>query len=557
VKTLRKACGVAAIVLVLAGLNLLILRESLFEKIVLVPLAVGTLLGFAWLVLWALALLRRREDASANVLNTALASLFFFGICATLYAFVDREDLSWDLTQEGRRDLAPQTISILESLTNTVDVTCFFVRSAEGRIRVAQDKTRRFLERCQRYTDELNVEFIDPERDPQRVQALQMLRVSEIGTIVLKAGARQREIPLSDVNARLEERDFTNALLNVSRESIPKVYFLTGHGERDITSSDPKTGSENLRLWLEKESYEVAPWVVPVDRPHLPEDCEVLVINGYEADMRPHEIPVLDQFIDDGGRLFVLVNVQIVENNDQNVQEQFRPWIESKLGIQIGSDIIVSNVTNSYRIMFIPDYKVLGSYAASPDDDGAFRGSFNGQHPITHTLDKQLVLPVIRSVKLSEELPEGVSGDVLIRSTPDTWAETDLRAVLGGETISQDPGEMSGPNPVMVAVSARSKRPAGVGEKTRDARVAVIGDSDISTNEAINLVSNQDLILNTMAWLTESEELIAIRPSRGTAPVVILTRDQQGIIAWVASLGVVQAVALMGVVVFIYRRRYR
>ena len=97
----------------------------------------------------------------------------------------------------------------------------------------------------------------------------------------------------------------------------------------------------------------------------------------------------------------------------------------------------------------------------------------------------------------------------------------------------------------------------GAGEGLRDARVVVLGDADISTNEAVNHVSNQDLLLNSIAWLTENEELIAIRPTAGADQPLILSRDQQRMIAWIASLGAVQAIALSGVIVFLFRRRYR
>jgi len=36
-----------------------------------------------------------------------------------------------------------------------------------------------------------------------------------------------------------------------------------------------------------------------------------------------------------------------------------------------------------------------------------------------------------------------------------------------------------------------------------------------------------------------------------------LTRSQQRLIAWIASLGVVQAIALAGILVFLQRRKYR
>ncbi len=557
VTRLRLAVGVAALILLVVGLNLMVLRETLFSVNVLAPLLGGLGLGVLWLLLRAASLLGSRQEASRGVFNSVFGSVVFLGICMTVYAFVEREDLAWDLTQEGRRDLAPQTKIILESLTNPVEITCFFVRAGDDRVRIAQDKTARFLRRCQEHTDRLSVEFVDPQRHPERVTALNVLRVSNVGTVLLRSGARQRELPLSSVNARLEERAFTNAVLNVSRDAVPKVYFLTGHGERDITSDDPMTGGAQFRLWLEKEAHEVARCIIPADNPLLPDDCSVLIINGYAADLFPHEIEALDRYMDDGGRLLVLVNVQIAQDGGIAGLEQFRPWLKNRFGIKMGSDIVVSNATKSFEIMFLPDFEVVGGATGTAPQNDEFRGSFNRFHAITRDLDKQLVLPVIRTVSLDANLPEGVTGTVLMRSTPDTWAETDLRAVNDREPISQDRAEASGPNSVMVAVSARSNRAVGDGDRMRESRVVVLGDADLALNEYMKRVSNQDLLLNSVAWLTENEELIAMRPTADTDQPLVLSRNEQRLIAWIASLGAVQAIALVGIVVFLQRRKYR
>ncbi len=557
VTVLRLAVGVAALILLIAGLNLMVLREALFNVKVLTPLLGGLGLGALWLLLRAVSLLGSRNEASRGAFNSVLSSVVFLGICMTVYAFVAREDLAWDLTQEGRRDLAPQTKIILESLTNPVEITCFFIRAGEDRVRIAQDKTERFLRRCQEYSDRLSVEFVDPQKNPERVKALNALRVSNVGTVVVRSGARQRELPLSDVNARLEERSFTNAVLNVSRDAIPKVYFLTGHGERDITSDDPETGGAQFRLWLQKEAHEVQRCIIPTDNPMLPDDCSVLIINGYQADLLPHEIQALDQYVTDGGRLLVLVNVQRVEESEFVVLEQFRPWLDERFGIRIGSDIVVSNATRSYEIMFVPDFEILGGAPRIAQQDRQFRGSFNNLHAITRDLDKQLVLYFVRTVSLAPNLPEGVTGTVLMRSTPDTWAETDLTAVADRDVIKQDPDELSGPNPVMVAVSARSSRPVGDGDRMRESRVIVLGDADLALNKYMNLMSNQDLLLNSVAWLTENEELIAMRPTADVDQPLILLQNEKRLIAWIASLGAVQAIALAGTLVFLKRRKYR
>ena len=89
------------------------------------------------------------------------------------------------------------------------------------------------------------------------------------------------------------------------------------------------------------------------------------------------------------------------------------------------------------------------------------------------------------------------------------------------------------------------------------ARVVVLGDADIASNEFINLVSNQDLLLNSMAWLTENEELIAIRPRGTLDEPILLSTSQQRLIAWVASLGTVQLIALAGIATYLLRRKYQ
>ena len=40
----------------------------------------------------------------------------------------------------------------------------------------------------------------------------------------------------------------------------------------------------------------------------------------------------------------------------------------------------------------------------------------------------------------------------------------------------------------------------------------LVGDSDFAANEFVNLSGNRDFFLNTLSWLAEEENLIAVRP---------------------------------------------
>ena len=95
--------------------------------------------------------------------------------------------------------------------------------------------------------------------------------------------------------------------------------------------------------------------------------------------------------------------------------------------------------------------------------------------------------------------------------------------MVEGREIFLDDDEPEGPNPVAVAVTAQTTSPSADGARMLEARLVVLGDADFSSNESINFVFNQSLLLNSIAWLSENEELIAKMPSFPNAMSCIST----------------------------------
>ena len=560
-KIAHTVIGYTAIGLVVLGLNLLVINESLFAAIGLIPLALGIVCAVAW---FGLRMASPGQDGPGRGvrLNSILASIAFLGICITLYAFAKRWDVSVDLTQEGRRELAPQTIQVLAGLDSEVSVTCFFVRDADERIRIAQDKTARFLARCQEHTGWLNVEFIDPQREPLRLQNLGIESVETVGTVVVNSGVARREIRLSEITSRLEERDFTNALINVIRGSRPKVYFMTGHGERDIESTEQEQGGSELKKLLELEGYDVDKHQVTLRDQSIPEDCDVLVINlnGGGGDLLPHEILALDQYADRGGDLLALLNPLYVNPEFAGeLQEEFRPWLQQRFGVAVNMDILVSEVTTGsvLKIGLLPDFGVLGAYARDAKMPPDFRGSFNARHPITGTLDSEFVLMPARTVDVDPSAPESIITTPLLVSTPDAYAETNIALLSEQNVHERDASEAQGALPVAVASVAPTGIEVNETGRTREARAVVVGSAELTANQHMRFPGARNFLLNSVAWLTESEELIAIRPTGKEDPPLLLSTAEQRTIGWIASLGSVQVIALAAIAMYLMRRKYR
>lgn len=556
----RNLAGISAALLFALGVNLLVWTEALFSPWVAGPLTGAVVLAVVWGgMVFAEALARSTAAGrAASGLNAVVASLVFLGICMVAYAFAQSWDASWDLTQEGRRELSPQTVQVLRGMTREVQVICFFLEVDDELIYVAKKKTMQFLERCQQYTGLLKVELLDPQVARTRLEeGMGITHASPQGTVVLKSGTRQKVITLSGGSPRLEERDFTNALVNVLRDARPKVYFLKGHQERSIAEKDPEAGASMLKQLLEGEAYETAELNIELAMPEVPKDCGVLVINNPKTDLHPQEMNAIDDYLAHGGRLLVLLNPWRGIEYGLTGQETLRPWLEQRFDVVVGNDIIIDDQREN------PIEVELSTSEApfSNTDAGfmAYQGAFLREHPITQGFDQTMLLFTARSVqaKKREEPREDVLVSELLRCGTAYWAESGVAKLFETGQAKRELGEQEGPIPLACAATApapESDRDAG---ESGHCRLVVVGDGDLSANSLLAVPGNFNFVLNLFAWLTESEDLIAIRPTGKEDPALVLTQDERRAVVWVSSLLTVQLVVLGGLAAHFVRRKYQ
>ncbi|MCX5769952.1 MAG: GldG family protein [Candidatus Hydrogenedentes bacterium] len=558
INTARTVTGLAALVALVAGVNLGVLKSDAFSPLVLVPLAVGIVAGIAWVVLILTTISKEssREGKSLYGLGAVVSSVLFLGICVVIYAFAEHMGKSWDLTKEGRRNLSPQTIQVLQTLDQDVAVTASFIQVEDELVSIAHGKTKRFLDQCGRYTSHLKVEFLDPQLAPERLTAMKVTHASTQGTVVLTCGVNQKVIMLSGGSPRLEERDFTNALINVVRKSRPKIGFLTGHGERSIDEGDTKNGGSMLKQLLEAESYQPERMAIRISDPEITAEYDAIVINGLgvggaQSDLHPEEIRALDEYVDRGGRVLVLLDPWR-KLASSAASEQLVPWLARRLGIVVGGDMAVSPESR-WNIEMSADGSAFGERPNESD----FLGCYNAGHRITKNSDQKLVFSVARTVSAAEKVPANVVATELIRTTPNFYAEQDIEMLFTAGKAAKAPSERGGPLPLAVAATVKTDFALNDSGQTRDARVVVVGNSAFASNGQIHLPGNLNFVLNVFAWLTESEDLIAIRPSGKEDPAIVLSEGDQRTVVYVAVLGTVQAVVAAGLIAYGLRRKYQ
>ncbi|MBI2433900.1 MAG: Gldg family protein [Candidatus Hydrogenedentes bacterium] len=381
--------------------------------------------------------------------------------------------------------------------------------------------------------------------------------VAEQGTIVVAAGTRQKVITLSGGSPRLEERDFTNVLINVLRGAQPKAYFLHGHSEREVGDKEGEDGAAAFVDLLQKEAYKVEVLDIDPNRPEVPEDCSILIINGPKSDLLPQEIAALEAYAGRGGRLLVLLNPLSQRQGGLAPTPNLVSWLQGALGVDVGVDLILTDVGAPQKVSQIQLTPDRTPFAALEEDPAAWQGSYRAQHPVTRAFPFKMVLTAVRTVSAAAKAPQQTIVTELVRTPPDYWAETDAaRWIETKGSAEQNEGEKAGPIPIAVAAVKRLEDTPEEG-RPGDVRAVVVGDADLMTNAQIQSPGNFNLIFNVMAWLSESEDLIAIRASGKEDPPIVLTPLQQRAVVWTSTLATLQAVIGVGLVVYVVRRKHR
>ena len=112
----------------------------------------------------------------------------------------------------------------------------------------------------------------------------------------------------------------------------------------------------------------------------------------------------------------------------------------------------------------------------------------------------------------------------------------------------------SSSTPVATAAPAAAKPEDAPAPAEKEARVAVVGDSDFAKNRYFGLSGNGNFFLNVANWLTEEADLVAIQPKTQTPRTINLT-PSQGRLVFLVSVVILPLLALLlGVSVWVRRR---
>lgn len=441
--------------------------------------------------------------------NVVLGSIVFLAILGVLNYLGARHSKRFDLTEQKVYSLSEQSINVVKNLQQELKLLAF----VEGGI---NPELRDLLANYARYSDKVSYELIDPDKRPELAEKYQ---VRTYNTVRVEYGNE------STMVTQPTEENITNAIIKVTRTTKKVVCVIEGHGEPDLDDVQNAKGLASFRTALTNENYEVKK-VLLASEPAVPSDCNAVVVAGPQKPFLDHEMQALETYLENGGRALFLI--------PPRTGNQFEPLL-AKWGIKLGNDVVVDQVVRLFQGPALGLTPLANTY---------------GFHEITRDFKQRTIFPMTRTVKADAAGKTGITAVDLVKTSPSSWAETDLDGVFQRGEASLDPSSDT-KGPVSVAAAAEANLKDMGKDKEGTVRIVAFGSIEFASNRELDgTYFNRDLLLNAVGWLVGESDLVSIRPRGIRASRVQFTAQQSLTVFYLTVLLIPQLIMLAGIAVW-------
>ena len=593
--------GIYGAPLVIAGIVALIAGGALAAFVSSMRLYGFIALGFGAALILLVGLIFLSSVMAAFIsrtgrygVNSIIMLAAFLGIIIAVNFVSFGNNQRIDVTATNQFSLAERTEQLLDNLEQDIEVIAFYklenaapdLSSLNRQIKVRETFREFEAARGSRFSSE----FVDPDVSPQRVSqyfgTTPIAFVNESLVVKVKDQDRLDVIQPQDPEYSHLEQDLVSSILLVTGREQKAVYFLSGHGERNISSRpDAAEGYSSVRAGLEQDNYRVESlnWPPAAENVAVPEDAALLVIARPTEELPEAHAQVLNRYLQgkdadgvdrqEAGRLIFL--------GEPDTPESFRA--------------------------FLAAWGVILNNGYIRDLDGSLPGAGNEQILQVDTINPlelpgEIIANIPRSVLetlLEITTPQGNSLDLVLMpqaaplqliddrsglrqpiplaytSQPDCSVtdEGNLGNCSGGSYAIADPeridpitdqGQVNAdiPGPFTPVAYVRALGPIGAPPPSDPAQVTenqvvgmvVMGDSDFIANSFYNRGSGADLFLNSVNYLVGDFSLVSLRPKAITTRELNLDRNEFNFVRFSSWLFLPGLMALLAGLVWWVRR---
>ena len=387
--------------------------------------------------------------------------------------------------------------------------------------------------------DKIKIEVIDTNERTDIASKYNVTNDSK--AIIIENGEKSKTLYSDDLytydssyqTIDLTEEKITSSILNVTSDKIANVYFLSGYSDYSLEYSG---GMYYLSSYLKDEvlNYQTLDILI---KGAIPDDCDTLVITTPSKDFDELTTNEITKYINNGGKILWL-NSNYAEAKDlPNVNK-----ILALYGINPFSAGYVYETDNSRTAL---------GYASCIVED-------LGSTDIAKKLTDVVMLNATK-ININEDGLEdlGVTKQDIITTSSTSYFRTNV----SNASSSQDGDEQGGFTLGAIFTKKISNEDED-SENSVESTLVIFGDnnfvSDVQivsqVNPMIFLANNKDLMLNSIAYLTDNNEDITIRKDYTKSSDFMPTDEQkQNIVRIIFTVPI--AIIFFGFVVWQVRRR--
>lgn len=456
---------------------------------------------------------RASEKRKQQRLFAGLNVVLLIGLAFQLNYLSYRHYERWDWTEHDLYTLSDRTKAVLGELDQPFELY-ILMSEQDPSFRDLQN----LIERYRTETGQLQVHYVDPDRDPGRYREVsQRFATGEVGTLglptdvvaVAAVGERHRTLERSDLVRQsfdpLEDEDtieldvqaeraLTGAIVHLTQERPTTLCVTTGHGELSLEGGERSLGgfADEVRgASVELEAIETR------GQSRVPARCDALAVMGPQIALAEAEVDVIRRYVRDGGNL--LVALEPVPNRDQTgfvslgVEDMLRDF-----GVRADRTLVVE-----------PNGALLPAEVGHPV--GPYFVVGWGEHRVVEPF-RGLGLPLVVSDARSVR-PIGDAATTLVSTSEQSYAFSAASA----DPVGREEAEIQGPVSLAVAtrVEVTGETPDEDEEVEREGvggRVVVVGDASMFESRFMGepTIVNANLAAAIVGWLTQREALISI-----------------------------------------------
>jgi ABC-type uncharacterized transport system involved in gliding motility auxiliary subunit len=414
---------------------------------------------------------------------------------------------TWDFSGQQVNTLSPQSAQLVKNLDSELLVRFFYKKGVEGN----EENRKAFRDLIKKYQDQSNqikLEFVEVNERPDLAEQYGVTKGS--GVIFLEYKGRKNRIE------KIDEQEVSSALVKVTREKDKVIYFVVGHGERELDDAKEATGLNAFKLMLENNRYTVKTLATNLNA-KVPDDADLVAVVGPSQNFQSYEIQGLADYLQRGGSLLLA--------------------LESKQTVGLDRILAAVGLTPMNNYVFNVVETVMGKGIQQSQTMGTV---FSSTSEISKVFGKGEAVVFRNPMSFKRNsVPDGLVLEDVVKA-PEGSVSFDSLDIKGEGVQGSFP----------LVVSAKGKF---LDAKTKDFNLLVTGDADFLGNQLLYQNLNRDLALNSIAWLANEKDMISIATKE--AAVTKLTMTDTGFYLFLICFAIPLPVLLLATSTTLWMKR--